>query len=78
MDTSITLITPEHHQARGAQAFDEGLGENDHDLPPDSPARKAWQYGWHCQRQLRTDLVRAADGGNIASDLIPAFQELTV
>jgi hypothetical protein len=59
MDLSITKLTPEHHQARGAQAFDEGLGEHDHELPVHSSARRHWQYGWHNQR-----IERSRSSGN--------------
>lgn len=50
MDLSIKPITAEIMRERGAQAFDEGLRENDHGLPPNSDARKHWQYGWHMRR----------------------------
>lgn len=50
MDLSITPITPEDWQDRGAQAYLDGRGANDHGLPEHSAARKHWQYGWHQQR----------------------------
>lgn len=54
MDLSITRITPETHEDRGAKGYDEGLGVNDHGLPEESPARKHWQAGWHQQRVARS------------------------
>jgi hypothetical protein len=50
MDRSISLLTTEDWQDRGAQAYLDGHGVNDHGLPEDSSARKQWQYGWHQQR----------------------------
>lgn len=54
MDTSIRVITPEDHETRGAQAYDEGLGVDDHGLEPGSSARKYWKFGWHMRRVERT------------------------
>lgn len=53
-DLSIRLITPDVHEDRGAKAYDDGLGVNDHGLPEDSRARKHWQCGWHRQRVVRS------------------------
>lgn len=50
MDLSISPITPEDWQQRGAQAYLDGHGVNDHGMHENSSARKHWQYGWHQQR----------------------------
>lgn len=50
MDLSIRLITPELMQELGADAFDQGLGVNDHGMNPGSRAIRDWQAGWHRQR----------------------------
>lgn len=52
MDFSITLITPENMRERGAEAYDQGLGEHDHGLV-DREAIKHWQAGWHIRRVER-------------------------
>ena len=57
MDLPITLITPDVHEARGAKAYDEGLGADDHGMNPGSPAIKDWQYGWH-QRRIEHSSAR--------------------
>lgn len=46
-------------QARGAAAFDSGLGHDDHGLPPEHPAIDAWQLGW---RQRRDQVVQERYG----------------
>lgn len=46
MDTSITLITPAMHRARGADAFDRGLGIDDHHMNEGAPAIADWRKGW--------------------------------
>jgi hypothetical protein len=46
VDHSITLITPAMHRQRGADAFDRGLGIDDHDMNPGSPAIADWKHGW--------------------------------
>jgi hypothetical protein len=58
MDRSITLITPELMQQLGADAFDRGLGADDHDMNHSAQARKDWQFGWH-QRRIERSLARA-------------------
>lgn len=50
MDESIRAADPAHFRARGAQAFDEGLGINDHDMNPWVPAVDDWQKGWRDRR----------------------------
>lgn len=59
MDHSITLITPELMRERGADAFYQGLGIDDHGLPPGSAARKDWQFGWHTARIERAQMCAA-------------------
>lgn len=46
MDHSITLITPAMHRARGADAFDRGLGIDDHHMNEGAPAIADWRKGW--------------------------------
>lgn len=46
MDESIRPVTPEIMHARGAQAFDEGRGIDDHHMNPGSPAIADWRKGW--------------------------------
>jgi hypothetical protein len=53
MDLSIKLITPELMEEFGAEAFDMGLGVNDHGMNPGSHAIRDWQAGWHRQRVKR-------------------------
>jgi hypothetical protein len=38
MDHSISLVTPEIMRERGAAAFDEGRGIDDHHMNPGAPA----------------------------------------
>lgn len=64
MDESIRAATPENFRARGAQAFDEGLGINDHNMNPWVPAVADWQKGWRDRRATvhARDLVKFASG----------------
>lgn len=50
MDFSISLVTPAMHRARGAQAFDDGRGIDDHGMNPWSAAVADFRKGWQ-QRQ---------------------------
>jgi hypothetical protein len=59
MDLPIRLITPELHEQRGAEAFDQGLGQDDHAMNAGSPAIKHWQFGWHKQRIVRSRAQQA-------------------
>ncbi len=54
MGRSITLVTPEIMQELGGDAFDRGLGVQDHDMNPGSPAIRDWQFGWHTRRIQRS------------------------
>lgn len=54
MDISIRSVTPDMQRDRGAQAFDDGRGVDDHYMNPGSPAIKDWQYGWHQRRIERS------------------------
>lgn len=48
MDSSI--ISYDAMPDRGAQAFDSGIGVDDHGLEPGSRAAKLWEFGWHGRR----------------------------
>ena len=50
MDESIRPVTPEIVRERGAKAFDDGRGIDDHHMNPGSPAIKDWQQGWRDRR----------------------------
>jgi hypothetical protein len=50
MDHSITLVTPAMNRQRGADAFDEGRGIDDHHMNPGAPAIADWQKGWRERR----------------------------
>jgi hypothetical protein len=50
MDESIRPVTPEMMRQRGADAFDNGHGIDDHNMNPWSPAVADWREGW-MQRQ---------------------------
>lgn len=63
MDTSISLVSPNMQRERGADAFDEGRGVDDHHMNPGSPAIKDWQDGWHQRR-----VERSRGAGNHISD----------
>ncbi len=43
---SHQIISRATMRARGADAFDAGLGVNDHHMNPGSPAIEDWQIGW--------------------------------
>jgi hypothetical protein len=53
MDLSIHLITPGYWQGRGAEAFDQGLGIDDHDLNPGVRAIVDWQLGYRQRERER-------------------------
>ena len=46
MDPSITLVTPAMNRQRGADAFDRGVGIDDHHMNPGAPAIADWRKGW--------------------------------
>lgn len=50
MDLSIQAVTPEIMRQFGADAFDRGLGINDHNMNPWVPAVADWQKGWRDRR----------------------------
>lgn len=61
MDLSISLVTPGYWQDRGADAFDQGLGIDDHDLNPGSRAIADWQFGYRQrEREVQQDRAWAA------------------
>lgn len=63
MDYSIARITPELWRSRGARAFDEGRGFDDHDLNHDANAMKDWQAGYlqrERESRYRTAAARTA------------------
>lgn len=45
-----SIISRETIRARGAAAFDQGRGVDDHHMNPGAPAIKDWQFGWHTRR----------------------------
>lgn len=53
MDLSIRPVTPQIMAERGAQAFNDGLGINDHDMNPGSRAILDWQAGWRLAERSR-------------------------
>jgi hypothetical protein len=44
------IISRETIKARGAHAFDQGKGVDDHYMNPGAPAIAEWQFGWHTRR----------------------------
>ena len=52
MDYSIQPVTPDGMRARGADAFDRGLGIDDHGMNPGSAAIADWRKGWQ-ERQAQ-------------------------
>jgi hypothetical protein len=61
MDQSIRAVTPQIMQDRGADAFDRGLGIDDHDMNPGSRAIVDWQISYmQRQRELQDDRAWAA------------------
>lgn len=46
MDCSIQPVTPALMRERGAEAFDRGLGIDDHNMNPDAIAISDWRKGW--------------------------------
>lgn len=57
MDTSIRAVTPEIMRQRGADAFDRGLGIDDHHMNEGAPAIADWRKGWQ-QRQAQVGADR--------------------
>jgi hypothetical protein len=70
MDLSIRLITPEIMRELGADAFDRGLGVDDHGMNPWVSARKDWQYGWH-QRRIERSRARGNQLQQLAEECPP-------
>ena len=64
MDPSITLVTPAMNRQRGADAFDRGVGIDDHHMNPGAPAIADWRKGWLERRAAAhaRDLVKFASG----------------
>lgn len=64
MDLSIRPVTPEIMRQRGADAFDEGRGIDDHHMNPGAPAIADWQKGWRDRRATvyARDLVKFCVG----------------
>ena len=50
MDYSIRPVTPEIMRERGADAFDRGLGVDDHNMNPGVAAIADWRKGWMDRR----------------------------
>jgi hypothetical protein len=50
VDASITLVTPAMNRQRGADAFDRGLGIDDHNMNPWVNAVADWRKGWQERR----------------------------
>lgn len=46
MDLSIRPVTPEIMRQRGGDAFDRGVGIDDHHMNPGAPAIADWRKGW--------------------------------
>jgi hypothetical protein len=64
MDHSIRPVTPEIMRQRGADAFDEGRGIDDHHMNPGAPAIADWRKGW-LERRAEVharELVKFASG----------------
>jgi hypothetical protein len=55
------IISRDTIKARGAKAFDEGVGIDGHNMNPGAPAISDWQFGWHTRR-----IERSREAGNIA------------
>jgi hypothetical protein len=64
MDHSIRPVTPEIMRQRGADAFDEGRGIDDHHMNPGAPAIADWRKGWLERRAAvyARDLVKHFTG----------------
>lgn len=64
MDHSICLVTPAMNRQRGADAFDRGVGIDDHGMNPWAPAVIHWQRGWRERRAAvhARELVKFAMG----------------
>lgn len=60
MDLSISLITTGHWFRKGAKAFEDGAGIDDHDLNHDASALRDWKAGYRAQKghQMRAGLVK--------------------
>lgn len=52
MDYSIQPVTPQIMRERGSDAFDRGLGIDDHNMNPDAIAIADWRKGWQ-ERQAK-------------------------
>jgi len=52
------IISRETIRRRGAAAFDQGLGQDDHNMNPGAAAIKDWQFGWHTRRIEKTQAER--------------------
>jgi len=47
---SDQIISREGMRARGAAAFDKGIGHDAHGMSPGAPAIDDWQLGWRQRR----------------------------
>ncbi|WP_371763362.1 hypothetical protein [Massilia sp.] len=45
-----TIVSRDTIRQRGADAFDQGRGINDHHMNPGAPAIDDWQQGWRDRR----------------------------
>lgn len=64
-----TIISRDTIRERGATAYDQGRGANDHRMNPGSAAIRDWQDGWH-QRRVERSRARGnhvTDAGNMVA-----------
>jgi len=54
------IISRDTIKARGAHAFDQGMGVDSHNMNPGAPAIADWQFGWHTRR-----IERSRKNGNV-------------
>lgn len=64
MDLSIRPVTPEMMRQFGADAFDKGLGIDDHNMNPWVDAVADWRKGWLERRAAvhAREIVKFASG----------------
>lgn len=65
------IISRDTIKARGADAFDKGLGVDDHNMNPGVPAIADWQFGWHTRRIERSRARRTQDVQQLAEACPP-------
>jgi hypothetical protein len=66
-----SIISRDAIKARGATAFDKGLGVDDHNMTPGAPAIRDWQFGWHTRRVERSRDRRSQDTQQLAEACPP-------